>query len=836
LVTKSQVTSTNEWLGHNELSAKNPANQKQIYNALYIAQDLYKNGFNLNAIAGMLGNITLESTLNPGLWEDFVGPGFGIVQWTPASNLTDWCKKKGYDPKDIDSQLKRIYYEVEHEGLQWIKTKAHNMSFKDFKKSTSSPEDLTLVFLKNYERAGVEKISVRQQNARYWYDYITKNSMIGFKPRKSGVKSGSKESKYYTNSSYSGGVNPCIIGNDGSGNPLWTGSVLPNCVGYAWGRAYELMGKAPRLSTGGAGGWFDYNKNNKIYEYSTDRTKPRLGAIVCWKGNPDGGHVAVVEEINEKDNYIVTSNYGWQYKPFYTSKFYMNNTFNYKNGAGKDRIFEGYIYLPEIGNSGSFSGGNILGTTFIEKLVKIAETEIGKEGDASKSCKYGAEIDKLHYKIDPKYNTLYYYQKNGADWCAIFVDWCFYRALDIIDENGNINSKVTKKDSELLKIFYNLTNHSQGGAACSNCIDAYKSIGSYFKRGEQTPQPGDEIFFTWGHTGLVVDVKGDTVYTVEGNTGGGGGKVKQGKYSLSWGSIDGYGRPQWEHAPNMDPTQIPPNVQAVYQCDYDKQKNRKGDPLNNDFYMDVRVHCGGIPKITRGVTVDLIWYNPTYKNFMLKESVVCKLDKYESDEDATVSFTTTQFIESGITRNFTICDVDGKVINKNDIQVDIEDIADNFLRGCSKITARATQINIYSDNVSTYKDKSTTELFELQEKYPSRKILATSGEKEVATSCDLTVKIKGSIPCVNIYINNKFKQCIPYIYTKDKSSGKFLWKVAVPYIATTTPAAHNPPLPPHDKPQWKQIYNLRGIETDDQVMYGKDEKGDFYDTDKNEWL
>ena len=44
----------------------------------------------------------------------------------------------------------------------------------------------------------------------------------------------STTSKYWIHTSY-GGLNSCIIA---SGN-----SVLPNCVGYAWGRAYEIITK-----------------------------------------------------------------------------------------------------------------------------------------------------------------------------------------------------------------------------------------------------------------------------------------------------------------------------------------------------------------------------------------------------------------------------------------------------------------------------------------------------------------------------------------------------------------------------------------------------------------
>ena len=39
-------------------------------NAQYIADYLIANGWTQNAVAGILGNIERESTMNPGLWHD----------------------------------------------------------------------------------------------------------------------------------------------------------------------------------------------------------------------------------------------------------------------------------------------------------------------------------------------------------------------------------------------------------------------------------------------------------------------------------------------------------------------------------------------------------------------------------------------------------------------------------------------------------------------------------------------------------------------------------------------------------------------------------------------
>ena len=46
-------------------------------------------GWTAEAVAGLLGNQQVESTLNPGIWQDLTpGGGWGLVQWTPSSNST----------------------------------------------------------------------------------------------------------------------------------------------------------------------------------------------------------------------------------------------------------------------------------------------------------------------------------------------------------------------------------------------------------------------------------------------------------------------------------------------------------------------------------------------------------------------------------------------------------------------------------------------------------------------------------------------------------------------------------------------------------------------------
>ena len=151
-------------------------NQMKV-NAEYIYKALKDKGWTLNAIAGMLGNMQRESTLNPGIWQNNdVGNtlgGYGLVQWTPATKYIDWLLP-GSDASTMDNNISRILYELEN-NLQWISTELYPMSFKEFTTSTGRPEDLASVFLYNYERAGVSAENERRENALNWYLYLGGN-------------------------------------------------------------------------------------------------------------------------------------------------------------------------------------------------------------------------------------------------------------------------------------------------------------------------------------------------------------------------------------------------------------------------------------------------------------------------------------------------------------------------------------------------------------------------------------------------------------------------------------------------------------------------------------
>lgn len=160
-----------EWIsGNRYLSYEEMCNNAEI---IYLIMSSEYN-WTLEAICGMLGNLERESTINPAIWEGLVvapESGYGLVQWTPSTNYTDWANNLGVDITNGTMQLYWIATQTTTYG-QWIETTEYPVSFEEFYSSTASPEYLASVFLKNFERAGVEAETERRTNARLWYEYL----------------------------------------------------------------------------------------------------------------------------------------------------------------------------------------------------------------------------------------------------------------------------------------------------------------------------------------------------------------------------------------------------------------------------------------------------------------------------------------------------------------------------------------------------------------------------------------------------------------------------------------------------------------------------------------
>ena len=158
--------------------------------------------------------------------------------------------------------------------------------------------------------------------------------MMKYTPRLTAPSKSNKNFIHYSK----GGYNTCIMIDKS------TGSVLPNCVGYAQGRLLEILGKKAvnwKLPACNAEDWFETAQKNG---FKTGQT-PKLGAVVVWRAgqthnNADGaGHVAVVEEIMSNGD-IVVSQSAWGGTEFYLSTITKASGYMYNS----NRPFLGFIY------------------------------------------------------------------------------------------------------------------------------------------------------------------------------------------------------------------------------------------------------------------------------------------------------------------------------------------------------------------------------------------------------------------------------------------------------------------------------------------------------------
>lgn len=154
--------------------------EQMTNNAQYILDYLTASGWTKNAVCGLLGNLQTESSMNPAIWEGLnygnLSGGYGLTQWTPATKFFDWCDDRSLSYEDMDSNLLRINYEVEH-NAQWFHNVQLNLdppySFQGFTASTESPYDLAMNFLWFYEHPGESIQPDRGDQAMYWYDTLT---------------------------------------------------------------------------------------------------------------------------------------------------------------------------------------------------------------------------------------------------------------------------------------------------------------------------------------------------------------------------------------------------------------------------------------------------------------------------------------------------------------------------------------------------------------------------------------------------------------------------------------------------------------------------------------
>ena len=172
-------------------------NQSEMENNANIIINYYRSvNINDNTIAALLGNMQAESTLSPVLTERGGGGGYGLVQWTPQSNLIDACNILNLTPYSSgDNQIRVIIQEIR--GIpssinQWYTSSAFISNYYNSGATSDmigitpeqfltnsmnwSADKLAVLFMAGYERPSydpnINHYSNRMQNALNWLSYM----------------------------------------------------------------------------------------------------------------------------------------------------------------------------------------------------------------------------------------------------------------------------------------------------------------------------------------------------------------------------------------------------------------------------------------------------------------------------------------------------------------------------------------------------------------------------------------------------------------------------------------------------------------------------------------
>lgn len=160
-----------------------PPGDYQIDNMNLVFNYFRHRGWTANAISGMLGNMMVESSVNPWLFQNHSlnwetpgailldNGGMGLTQWTPCRKYYEWAVTEDKDPKSGTTMCDRIYYE-QLNNLQWSLDNYGQHTWEDFVTSTETPEILADVFCWAYERPASPDMEQRWENARWCFENI----------------------------------------------------------------------------------------------------------------------------------------------------------------------------------------------------------------------------------------------------------------------------------------------------------------------------------------------------------------------------------------------------------------------------------------------------------------------------------------------------------------------------------------------------------------------------------------------------------------------------------------------------------------------------------------
>jgi len=150
-----------------DVEATPPSTEQSIHSKLV------RGGLTPIAAAGVVANLWAESKLDPAAKQYKGGPGRGVAQWekkgrfdTDRINLVGFAEKRGTDWTDLDTQIAFILHELDvHPEYRRVKKLLN---------SAESVDEATTIFLKKYEKAGIEHADKRLAYGREFYDKYIK--------------------------------------------------------------------------------------------------------------------------------------------------------------------------------------------------------------------------------------------------------------------------------------------------------------------------------------------------------------------------------------------------------------------------------------------------------------------------------------------------------------------------------------------------------------------------------------------------------------------------------------------------------------------------------------
>ena len=147
-----------------------------------------------------------------------------------------------------------------------------------------------------------------------------------------------KNNPYYITKE-SGGFNPC-----GKGKPVCASAdALANCIAFVVGRFNECADAGWCHWFGSMNAKSFYIVAEKTYKFPVG-TEPKVGAIACFSGGPNGlGHVMSVEVDNKDGTYLFGSS-GHDHYDYKLIKGSAKNNW----GMSSSYKFQGFVYNPYI--------------------------------------------------------------------------------------------------------------------------------------------------------------------------------------------------------------------------------------------------------------------------------------------------------------------------------------------------------------------------------------------------------------------------------------------------------------------------------------------------------